>query len=109
MNAGSKTVRETGTPYAGCAYSRSDIASVIVLYSRMPVHSNLSFSESLSGDHRRAFYEAHRSFALFMILVVFLSPFAGLYVANLVGAVLGIILSAAAFYFTPYVWLKISG
>lgn len=44
-----------------------------------------------------------------MILVVFLSPFAGLYVANLFGVVLGVILSVAAFYFTPYIWLKISG
>ncbi len=75
----------------------------------MPVHSDLSFSESLSGDHRRAFYEGHRSLALFMILVVFLSPFAGLYVANFFGAVLGVIFSVAAFYFTPYIWLKISG
>jgi len=75
----------------------------------MPAHSDLSFSESLSSDHRRAFYEGHRSIAMFMILVVFLSPFAGLYVANLFGSVLGVILSVAAFYFTPYIWLKIAG
>ncbi|SLM49432.1 conserved protein of unknown function [Nitrospira japonica] len=75
----------------------------------MPVRPDPSFSESLSGDHRRVFYEGHRSIALFMILVVFLSPFAGLYVANLFGTVLGVILSVAAFYFTPYVWLKIAG
>ena len=44
-----------------------------------------------------------------MILVMFLSPYAGLYVANLFGVVLGVIFSVAAFYFTPYIWLKISG
>lgn len=30
---GSTSVREMDTPCAGCAYSRSDIASVLVLYS----------------------------------------------------------------------------
>lgn len=75
----------------------------------MLAHSDLSFTESLSSDYRRRFYEAHRSLALFMILIVFLSPFAGLYVANLFGAVLGLLLSFAAFYLTPYIWLRILG
>ena len=44
-----------------------------------------------------------------MILIVFFSPFAGLYVASLPGAVLGLLLSFAAFYVTPYLWLKIVG
>lgn len=75
----------------------------------MPVRSDLSFADSLSGDHRRRFYEGHRSIALLMILIVFLSPFAGLYVTGLFGAVLGVLLSVAAYYLTPYLWLKLNG
>ncbi|MEQ1793841.1 MAG: hypothetical protein ABL970_06585 [Nitrospira sp.] len=75
----------------------------------MPVRSDLSFADSLSSDHRRSFYEGHRSLALLMILIVFLSPFAGLYVASLPGAVVGLLLSFAAFYCTPYLWLKLAG
>jgi hypothetical protein len=44
-----------------------------------------------------------------MILIVFLSPFAGLYVANLFGAVIGVLLSFLAYYVTPYIWLKVGG
>ena len=43
-----------------------------------------------------------------MILVVPLFPFAGLYVTGLFGAVLGLLLSLAAFYLTPYVWLTLA-
>jgi len=75
----------------------------------MPVRSDLSFADSLSSDHRRRFYEGRRSIALLMILIVFLSPFAGLYVTGLFGAVLGVLLSIAAYYVTPYVWLKLGG
>ena len=46
---------------------------------------------------------------MLMILIVLLFPFAGLYVTGLCGAVLGLLLSLAAFYLTPYVWLKIGG
>ena len=56
----------------------------------MSVGSDLSCAESLSRAHRRAFNEGYRSLALFMILIVFLAPF-------------------AAFYFTPYIWLKLVG
>lgn len=73
----------------------------------MPAGSAPSFADSLSHDHRRRFYESHRSLALLLILIVFLSPFAGLYVTGLFGAVLGVLLSFAAYYLTPYVWLKI--
>jgi len=65
--------------------------------------------DSFNSDHRRRFYEGHRSIALLMILIVFLSPFAGLYVANLFGAVIGVLLSFVAFYLTPYIWLRILG
>jgi hypothetical protein len=65
--------------------------------------------DSFNSEHRRRFYEGHRSLALLMILIVFLSPFAGLYVAGLFGAVIGVLLSFAAYYLTPYLWLTIGG
>ncbi len=73
----------------------------------MSLHSELSFTDSLTSDQRRNFYERHRSIAIVMILIVFLFPFAGLYVTGLFGAVLGVLLSMAGYYLTPYVWLKL--
>lgn len=73
----------------------------------MPPPSDLSFVDSLTSEQRQIFYERHRFLAILMILVVLLFPFAGLYVTGLFGAVLGLLLSLAAFYLTPYVWLKI--
>jgi len=61
-------------------------------------------STSFSAEGRRTFYEGHRSLALFMILVVFAAPFAGLYVAGLFGAVVGVLVSAAAYVLIPYLW-----
>jgi len=75
----------------------------------MPISSGLSLMDSFNSEHRRRFYEGHRSLALLMILIVFLSPFAGLYVASLFGAVIGVLLSFAAYYLTPYLWLKLVG
>jgi hypothetical protein len=65
--------------------------------------------DSFNSEHRRRFYEGHRSLALLMILIVLLSPFAGLYVAALFGAVIGVLLSFAAYYLTPYLWLTLVG
>ena len=79
----------------------------IGLYLFMVTGSNLSFMDSLQADQRRNFYERHRSLAVTMILIVFLFPFAGLYVTGLFGAVLGVLLSVAGYYLTPYVWLKL--
>jgi len=62
-----------------------------------------------NSEYRRKFYEGHRSLALLMILIVFLSPFAGLYVAALFGAIIGVLLSFAAYYVTPFIWGKIGG
>lgn len=73
----------------------------------MSNHSNLSFSESLTGDCRRGFYEKHRPVAVAIILVVFVAPFAGLYVTGLLGVVLGVLFSVAAYYLTPYLWQKL--
>jgi hypothetical protein len=75
----------------------------------MPAPSDLSFIDSLTSEQRQIFYERHRFLAILMILVVLLLPFAGLYVTGLFGAVLGLLLSLAVFYLTPYVWLKIGG
>ncbi len=67
----------------------------------MSLHSELSFTDSLTSDQRRNFYERHRSIAIVMILIVFLFPFARLYVTGLFGAVLGVLLSVASYYLTP--------
>ena len=75
----------------------------------MPPPSDLSFAESLSSEQRQNFYERQRFLAILMILVVLFSPFAGVYVTGLIGAGIGVLLSIAAYYLTPYVWLKIGG
>ena len=62
-----------------------------------------------SAESRRAFYEAHPSIALFMLLVVLAAPFAGLYVAGLLGVVVGVLVSAAAYVLTPCLWKGIGG
>ena len=59
---------------------------------------------AFSAEARRTFYEGHRSLALLMILIVFLAPFAGLYVAGLLGVVLGVLISGAAYVLTPCLW-----
>lgn len=75
----------------------------------MPGRRDLSFADLLNADERRRFYEAHRSIAIGMIWLVFLAPFIGLYVTGLFGAVLGGLLSVAAYFLTPYIWLKLNG
>ena len=73
----------------------------------MTLSSGLSFADSLKSDARMAFYEGHKPIAIVMILIVFLLPFVGLSIMGLFGAVLGVILSAAGYYLTPYVWLRL--
>jgi hypothetical protein len=46
-------------------------------------HYGLSFGDSLKTEERRKFYERHVPVAVAMILIVFVSPFVGLYVAGL--------------------------
>ena len=74
----------------------------------MPSRSDSS-ALSFSAESRRAFYEAHPSIALFMLVVVFTAPFAGLYVAGLLGVVVGVLVSAAAYVLTPSLWTWIGG
>ena len=73
----------------------------------MPFRSELSFTDSLQSGQRRDFYERHQSIAIVMILIVFMAPFAGLYVTGLLGAVIGVVLSVSCYYLTPYAWLKL--
>ena len=47
--------------------------------------------------------------ALFMLLIVFAAPFAGLYVAGLFGVVVGVLASAVAYVLTPCLWKWIGG
>ncbi|MBK8276611.1 MAG: hypothetical protein IPP12_20165 [Nitrospira sp.] len=71
--------------------------------------SNAGGPNLFSAESRRAFYEAHPSIALFMLLVVLAAPFAGLYVAGLLGVVIGVLVSAAAYVLTPCLWKWIGG
>jgi hypothetical protein len=66
--------------------------------------SGLALPESLTAHYRRTFYECHRSLAVLMILILFLAPFAGLYVTGLLGSMVGVVLSVAAYYLTPPLW-----
>lgn len=69
----------------------------------MPLPSHLSLSDSLKSDKRQAFYESHKDIARIMILVVFLFPLFGVYISGLLGATIGLLLSIAAYFLTPYV------
>ncbi len=73
----------------------------------MAHHSNLSLGDSLKTDRRRAFYEGHKDIALVMVFVVFLFPLFGVYVSGLLGAALGMLISIAAYFLTPYVTLNL--
>ena len=91
-----------------CSGLLRQTAVVGFVYTRhMPYQSDST--ASFSAESRRTFYEGHRSLALFMLLVVFTAPFAGLYVAGLLGVVVGVLVSAAAYVLTPSVWKWIGG
>ncbi|NJN71158.1 MAG: hypothetical protein HC801_13415 [Nitrospira sp.] len=70
----------------------------------MSDRSDTTHDGSFSAAARRTFYEGHRSLALFMILIVFSAPFAGLYVAGLFGVAIGVVISAAAYVLLPFLW-----
>jgi len=44
-----------------------------------------------------------------MLLVVLAAPFAGLYVAGLLGVVVGVLASATAYVLMPFVWKWVGG
>ena len=66
--------------------------------------SHFSFTESLHGDQRQAFYDQHTSIAHVMHLSLFLLPLAGVLIRGLVGAVLGLTLFILCYYLLPYAW-----
>jgi hypothetical protein len=70
-------------------------------------HSELSFTDSLKSEERRSFYERNKPVAVLMILIVFLLPILAVFMWGLLGAVLGVLLSIAAYYLTPYAVLKL--
>ena len=74
----------------------------------MPLPSHVSFSDSLKSDQRKAFYEGHKDIALIMILVVFLFPLFGVYISGLLGAALGMMISIASYFLTPYIRSKLT-
>jgi hypothetical protein len=57
-----------------------------------------------TAEARRRFYDDHRLLAVFMIVIVFAAPFAGLYVAGLLGVVVGVLVSAVAYVLIPWLW-----
>ena len=74
----------------------------------MALSSDVSLTDSLKSDQRKAFYEAHKNIALIMILVMFLFPLFGVYISGLLGAALGMCLSISVYFLTPYVTYKLS-
>jgi hypothetical protein len=67
----------------------------------------MRFIESLTYDQRSAFYAEHQLLAVWMIVIVLVLPFVGLLVGGLFGVIVGALVSFAAFYLMPYVWLKL--
>ncbi len=94
---------QSGSP---CSVQRT-IAGPFSYTARMPPRPELSFADSLQSERRKEFYETHRSIAIAMILIVFLAPFAGLFVRGLAGIVGGVVISAIGYYLTPYIVLKL--
>ena len=64
-----------------------------------------SIADAFRGEYRQRFYEGHRSLALLLILMLLMAPFAGLYVTGLLGAILGMVSSVAAYYLVPLLGL----
>ncbi|TKB62950.1 MAG: hypothetical protein E8D48_06525 [Nitrospira sp.] len=63
-----------------------------------------SLAESLTGHHRRMFYERHGSLALLMILILFLAPCTCRSVTGLLGSLVGVVLSVAIYDLMPPLW-----
>ena len=69
-------------------------------------HPELSFSDSIKYEERRGFYERNKPVAVLMIIIVFLLPILAVFMWGLLGAALGVLLSVAAYFLTPYAVLK---
>lgn len=75
----------------------------------MPPAPTLPPTTVLSAEGRRTFYEQHRAVAAVMIGVVFVAPFAGLYVAGLIGAAIAVGGSVLMYSLTPLLWRWFGG
>ena len=94
---------------AGAARGAPTSDRSLHLYYSVPVglHSELSIANSLKSDQRQGFYERHKPITVVMILIVFLLPIVGVFVTGLFGGVLGVIVSVAGYFLTPYAVLKL--
>lgn len=61
----------------------------------------------LKGEERTRFYERNKPIAVLMIVIVLMLPIMGAFAWGLPGAVLAVVLSVLAYYFTPYLILRL--
>ncbi|GJL55058.1 MAG: hypothetical protein NPIRA02_21900 [Nitrospirales bacterium] len=61
----------------------------------------------MHSAQRQRFYEQHIRIAIAMILIVFLLPFAGVFLHGLSGAMWGVGHSVLAYYLAPYTVFKL--
>jgi hypothetical protein len=73
----------------------------------MALPTEVSLTDSLKSEQRKAFYEGHKNIALIMILVMFFFPLFGTYISGVLGAAIGMFLSIVTYFLTPYVTLKL--
>lgn len=66
-----------------------------------------SLKSSLTSERRRDFYERHKSIAVLMILIVFISPVFGVFLEGVPGLLLGAIVPIVAYYLLPYLVLRL--
>ena len=66
-----------------------------------------SFSNSLTSEARKGFYERNKPIAVAMILIVFLFPIVGVFVRGLSGMALGLVISVLGYFLTPYAVFKL--
>lgn len=64
--------------------------------------SESSFEGSLASKQRRGFYERHKSFAVLMVLIVFIAPIFGVFLKGVPGLLLGAIIPIVGYYLIPY-------
>ena len=66
-----------------------------------------SFKGLLTSERRRDFYERHKSIAVLMILIVFISPIFGVFLEGVPGLLLGAIVPIVGYYLLPYLVLRL--
>ena len=63
-----------------------------------------SFKSSLTSERRRDFYERHKSIAVLMVLIVFISPILGVFLEGVPGLLVGAIVPIVGYYLLPYLF-----